>query len=587
MRRCILLIALVALVGSPAFGWDDDYPMIGKEKDWNIARPDMADLSVQFISRTPRYAGLQPVYTSIANDIEGEGDTTPITLKNPDAQRNPRPGQEVTFTAVVRNVGSRPVPAFDWAWLYDGHDAAAGVHSEPLGPDETIEFVYRRAWQDGAHHIAFQVDRRRLVDEISAENNWVIDRTDALSLAFFVEESVAAFFNTVQSGLNSFSFEDWAQFQIREMNREFRDSIYPTSPGGITERVRLDRVYRIPDGWGHLEGMHTPNVLLPVDLDNPSLVSGNDPPPGVQSENFNNMIGGVDGVWGFSDDLLVAKPEWGGKNFYQFQHRWLTGAEWPLHHELGHQLGRADHYLMPTSKEHNAAVPGLSYEPPADYRDGMMYSGNHAHDNNIGKHARKADSTYRYYNEHLAASFNRDKGVRRGLFGEYMLDVPTRNTFAFLGPDKKPLAAGATVELFVAKGRGYANPGFGEEPNYVGRTNAAGRYTLERSPWNHVFIWASNAVVLFRVTPAAGALPTAASSSVSDTATDSATLPPPAPLVGFLDISHFNLAHWRGHADDAHYTVLLKPAPPPPPASTDEQIPTGKTVPSATPEVTP
>lgn len=515
----------------------DDYVMIGKDRRWNEPPPELPDLSVQFISRTPRFPGFRPTYTQIDNDIDGEGPTGPITLEGEDDRMWPQIGETVTYTAVVRNVGRTPVAGFDWAWLYDGRDAETGRRAEPLAPNETVRFELQRPWEGGRHHIAFQVDRDQRIAETSELNNWVIDATDAMAMAFFVEESVAKFFTTVRGGLESYSFEDWAQFQVRQMNKEFRDSIYPTSPEGVTERVRLDRVYRIPDGWGAAEGMHTPGVLLPVNLDAPQLVSANplaeDPPARV----FDNQIGGVDAVWGFSVDLLGPKPEWDGKGFYEFQHRWLTGSEWPLHHELGHQLGRADHYLIPTAADANEPVPGLAYEPPQAYQDGMMFRGNYAHDEAIGKNTRKWDSTYTFYTEHVARSFNRDRGVRRGLFGEYLLDVPARNTFRFLDADGQPLA-GARVEVFVAKGRGYTNPGFRAEPNFTGTTDGGGSWTLDRSPWNHVFIWANNAVVMFRVAPVG--------------ATD-------APLVGFLDISHFNLAYWRGHEAGAEFTVELKP----------------------------
>ncbi|MCH8805565.1 MAG: hypothetical protein IH986_05705 [Planctomycetes bacterium] len=514
-----------------------NYVLIGKDARWREPRPDLPDLSVQFISRTPRFPGIQPDYVDIENDIDGEGPTGPVRIVNAEAQRRPRAGQVIVFTTIVRNVGTQPIGGFDWAWLYDGRDVHEGFRREPLDPGQAASFVFVHSWEDGPHHIAFQVDRDRLVEETSEENNWVIDRTDALSLAFFVEQSVADFFTTVRGGLGSYSFEDWAQFQVRQMNKEFRDTIYPSCPGGILERVRLDAVYRIPDGWGNQGGTHTPGVVTPVNLDQPALVDANAPPADVEFEVFNNMIGGVDGVWGFSAELMERKPEWDDKNFYEFHHRWLTGSEWPLHHELGHQLGRVDHYLLPSDAQANKAVPGLAYQPPADYRDGMMFTGNHAHDVAIGKNTRKWDSTYRFYSEHVARSFNRDQGVRRGLFGEYLFDVPKRNTFAFVDGDGRPVAD-ATVEVFVAKGRGWTNPGFNAEPNFTGRTTAHGMFTLDRSPWNHVFIGSTNGVVLFRVTPASH-----------------------PPMVGFLDISHFNLAYWRGHEDAARFTVKLSDLP--------------------------
>jgi len=540
--RITLITATVCVLAGLAFtacpSLAEEHLMIGKDARWNEPRPDLPDLSVQFISRSPRFPGLQPVYTDIKDDVEGVGPAGPERLKNPDDQRWPHAGQEVVFTTVIRNTGSQPVTAFDWAWLYDGRDVRQGRHEQPLPPNATITFEFKRPWQDGKHFVAFQVDRDRLVEEICEENNWVIDRTDALSFAFFAEESVAEFFQTVRNGLGSYSFEDWAQLQVRQMNKEFRDTIYPSCPEGIIERVRLDRVFRIPDGWGHKGGMHTPNVVMPVDFDDPEFADANNPPETQTTENFNNTNGGVDGVWGFTVDLLAKRKEWDGKNFYQFSHRWLTGSEWPLHHELGHQLGRADHYLMPTARDANAAVPGVWYVPPADYTRGMMYSGNYAHDDAIGRNKGKWDSTYRFFSEHTARSFNRDKGVRRGLFGEYFHDVPHRNTFHLHGPDGQPLS-GAKVELFIAKGRGYTNPGFNAEPNFTGRAEADGSYTLDRIPWKHVFIWGNNGVIMFRVTPKDG-----------------------EPLLGFLDLSHFNLAYWRGHDTAAEYTVSLKPIPP-------------------------
>ncbi len=527
MLACVVFLGLGLAATARA---EEDQLMIGKDRLWDAPRPDGPDLSVQFISRTPRFPGLAPEYKDIDDPVLGKGPVGPVRIKNEGAQRWPRPGQAVTFTAVVRNVGTQPIRSFQWHWLYDGRDAEQGWHRDTLGPDETVSFELARPWQDGKHFIAFEVDRARLLDETCEENNWVIDRTDALSYAFFVEESVRAAFKSYRNGLGSYDWADWAQFQVRQSNKEFRDTIYPSCPEGIIERVRLDAVYVIPDGWGHKGGMHTPGVRVPVDLDNPQFYNANHPPADVDAvQVFDNVVGGVDGVWGFSVDLL--KEDDRGLHFYTKQHRWVTGSEWPLHHELGHQLGRVDHYLMWADKNHNEAIPGLGWAPPADYRTGMMYHGNYSHDDAIGKNQKKWDSTYRFYSEHTARSFNRDKGTRRGLFGEYLHEVPARCTLVMIGPDRRPVRD-AGVELFVGRGRGYTGCGFNAEPNFTGRTDGQGRYALERSPWEHVFIWGNNAVLMFRVTPADG-----------------------APLVGFRGLMHFNLAYWRGQT--AHATIVV------------------------------
>ena len=46
-----------------------------------------------------------------------------------------------------------------------------------------------------------------------------------------------------------------------------------------------------------------------------------------------------------------------------------------------------------------------------------------------------------------------------------------------------------------------------------------------------MFIWSNNAVLMFRVTPDTG-----------------------PQLAGFIDISRFNLAHWRGNEEEADET---------------------------------
>jgi hypothetical protein len=292
-------------------------------------------------------------------------------------------------------------------------------------------------------------------------------------------------------------------------------------------------VYIIPDGWGSDGGMHTPGLRLPADLDNPEFYNANEPPADIETvEVFNNVNGGVDGVWGFTVGLVKPDPNKGGKNFYEYMPRWITGSEWPLHHELGHQLGRADHYLIWSDPNDNPAAPGAAWQRDEDYKSGIMYHGNYAHDSGIGMNQKKWDSTYRFYSEHTAMSFNRDKGVRRGLFGEYLFDVPAKTTFTIVDEAQRPLV-NAKVELFVGRGRGYTGCGFNEEPNYTATTDADGRFTLERNPWEHVFIWGNNGVLMFKVTAEQNE----------------------SPRIGFRDIGHFNVKYWRGAADQAAMTV--------------------------------
>lgn len=533
-KNLILWIISLAIMFSSAkmVFTAEEYVKIGIDNEWNQPRPDKADLSVVYIKRLPRYPGNQSTYKHID---EGEGgylgDLLPPIITNKDAKKNPQAGDEVTFYAYVKNKGPVTVQSYDWHWLIDGRDVKSGI-AGAIKLNEQHVYELKWKWQDGAHFVSFEVDRRRLLDEITRNNNFVADQTNALAFHFFVEESVYKWFDTVKNGLGSYCWEDWAQLQVREMNRMFRDSIYPSTPNGIEERVRLDEVTIIPDGWGDKGGTHTPFVKTPVNYDNPEFVNANEKKPGTVG--FGNGTGGTDGVWGFTVDLL--KPDADGLHFYTKVTRWLTGPEWPLHHELGHQLGRADHYLVPISPEKNKAVPGMGYPCPQFFRDSMMFSGNYAHDENIGRNRKKWDSTYRFYDEYTSRGFNRDKGVRRGMFGEYSIDVPTKNTFTFVDEQGTPLAE-ANVSLHRVIGHGYTNGTVSDKPAYTGKTDKDGSWMLTKPVYDIQLCWMSNAAIFFLVEKDG------------------------RKYGGFTDVSELNLEYWRGNKDNAKITIIVKPVP--------------------------
>ena len=125
-----------------------------------------------------------------------------------------------------------------------------------------------------------------------------------------------------------------------------------------------------------------------------------------------------------------------------------------------------------------------------------MFSGNYAHDNNIGKNTKKWDCTYRFYDEYTSSSYSRDKGVRRGTFGEYWMDVPSKNTFTFYDEDGKAVA-GAKVELHSVIGQGYGNGFVSAKAKYAGKTDRAGAWTVEKPIYDEQVCWMTNAALFF------------------------------------------------------------------------------------------
>lgn len=476
---------------------------------WKTPKPALPDLSVTYIERLPRYPGSKMEYRRIDEGPDGvKGDGLPARLANPDQQKWPRAGQMVTFVAHVKNAGGSETPRYDYRWVVDGEDligqSASGWDS-PLAPDQERTYRLKWVWKTGRHFIAFEVNSGRKFEEITHKNNAVVDATDALAFHFFVQPRVAAWFREHRNGFDSYCWEDWARFQVQEMNREFRDEIHPSTPNGITLRVRLDRVVVLPENYKDPGGTHAPE---------------------------DNVTGGSDGVWGFTNDLM--KPNAEGKNFYEANPQWLLGPEWPLHHELGHQLGQPDYYLLPVQRERNEPLKGVEYMPPGWFQDQMMFSGNYAHDNNIGKGKGTWDSGYRFWGEHAARAFNRDRTMRRGFFGTFLADVPKSNSFVFLDDKSRPLP-GAEVDMHVAVSRDYGNARFKKLPDFRFKTDPAGAATLSRSPWNVVLNWSCNGAIEFIVRPNGG-----------------------PKRVGFLNITDFNAAYWRGHRQHATYFVVTR-----------------------------
>lgn len=482
-------------------------PMAGAQpRELDRDKPDLPDLSVRFIERTPRFPGTHVEYLVVNEPSGNRGDGLPVRVLNPRAQKWPNPGQTVTFTAHLRNAGRQTTPRFDWYWLINGRQVRSGW-DRPLRPGEERTYSIEWKWQSGRNHVAFETNRDRKFEEITHKNNFVVDRTDALAFHFFVQPGLYRWFQGVRNGRDSFSWDDWAQFQVQEMNRTFANDIFPATPEGIEIRVRLDKITMLPEDFVSPGGMHVPDGMT-------------------------NVTSGWDGLWGFTDGYLVENEH--GLNVYEQLPHWVTGVEWSLMHELGHQLGQPDYYLLPVDGRDNGALPGVPYDPPSWFRDQMMFAGNHSHDRMIGRGEGVWDSGYRFWEEHSARSFNRDGNKRRGFFGTFMVDIPRRSQFVFLDEHNVPISA-ARVAMHVGIGTAYTPGRFDAHPDATGVTDRLGRWTLDRSPWRVLLNWTTNGAVQFVVTPEEG-----------------------PQRVGFLNITHFNLAYWRGQRELADLFVATR-----------------------------
>lgn len=289
-----------------------------------VSISDVADLDLLYIERLPRY----PWY----------------------ADKNwPDVGETVQFRAYVANKGGQSSGPFTFRWQTldpSGSvipQSVVEIQSDGLpARSDPVMFEYKdtagqwRAfgdgrWRDGPYQVRVEVDVHNEVDEGEWENNnSQTDFTDALAVAFVVEQDVYDWVESQPRGrvedvpewarpragfrwfsqpsdtppyrAGTFSWEDWAQRQIAQMNEYFHhaEDRYMGGRRHALLRLRLDRVIVVEDG-------------------------------AIGFANFPSQLDDTPDVgWGFKDYEPI----------YTTNNPEFMVVEWTLIHELGHHLGR-------------------------------------------------------------------------------------------------------------------------------------------------------------------------------------------------------------------------------------------------------
>ena len=276
-----------------------------------------------FYSADPA-APLRPIQKLVARLGAGAADLNAASIArlpryDYDAAKNtPAAGDEKTFVARVANRGTESTGVFTYTWSIDDTAVLSGTHPS-LDPGDLITLPLTWTWQTGAHTVTVALDPEDLLFELSEQNNVVADRTDALAIGLWVEQSVYDYFNAHQSGLGlgSVSWDDWAQRQLRVWNQMFADAVHPLTPQGILDRVRLDKVTVVPDG------------SLP-------LCATNFPDTSDRT---------IDLQWGFPAELVgIDTGHTCGELNYYFNHPESQDIEYSLMHELSHARYLIDLY---------------------------------------------------------------------------------------------------------------------------------------------------------------------------------------------------------------------------------------------------
>lgn len=393
--------------------------------------PDLPDLSVNWIERTPRYQRYCLDYSS------GLPDLCPGTEG---VRRFPLAGEIVTFTARIVNQGTMTSPATSAVWTLLPAAAASAPRPQitlvalpPLAPGVTTTLMLTWPWQTDRFTVSLALDPAATISEVTRNNNQRSDATDALYMDVLVHPLIAQAFATRANLVGSWSFNDWIQAQFDRMNVNLAAATYAAAPNGILDRVRIDVITATEEVGG-------------------DLVSGSI---------------WFDGRWTFrvepdDPDTPENESQLSAENYAQ---TFASTIDWGLIHELTHQLGVIDEYNLNVAASYQNAVSDSDSRPLLLgfewLRPGLMGGGD------VGPH-----TPWRDYSDHSALALNSHQGRRRGYFGEYLFDVPASNTLRVLDNSGQPLA-GAAIAVFQTTGGTVQ-----AAPIASGVTGADGRFAL-------------------------------------------------------------------------------------------------------------
>ncbi len=457
-------------VGGP----DEVYPRamvkgftVDRGPEWD-AHPALPDLSVTFIEITPKLAGLH-------GNVDYDETNAPTLRMDIPAMRDigqerayahPEeiaralklrytPGEIVTFTAHVRNVGFAPAPPFGFECLFDDKVIAQGRCNAPLAEMEEMAFDATWPWEDGEHTVTVRVIPAG--EEIASTNDSATDALWAMPFVFVVQPSLVDAWHQNRTAYGTFSFEDFYRWHVDIMNTLFAESRYPSSPDGIRARVRLDRIAYV------------------TDRTDPAYER-----PAADGVLYNQ------GMWDWCRD------EPADKVWEPPTHEWRNQTEWSLPHELGHQLGLVDWYAIDCDGADYHAWPDSAKRVTHFQRHPMQMM--HWH----GPHL---------YGEVDAAYLNHTWDKPRGYFGDHYFAIPDECFVRVVDVNGEPVPD-AEIEVFqrgvkvdpngqpaedhgatyypVTEDGDFYTPPISELPVIVGRTDANGVLRLPNRPVREV-----------------------------------------------------------------------------------------------------
>lgn len=175
---------------------------------------------------------------------------------------NPNDGEEVTYKAHVKNVGSDKASAFGAEWIVNGKSTGIVEVSDLLAPGaETAVVTHKTYRSDKTDHRTQSIELRitpKGPDAVPGNNALRIFE-NARQIDVQVPQAMASGGQLNLAG--SSAIEDWVQEQVRVFNETYAaESRFSFAPDGARERVSVQHIFlgapTQPDG-AHADGIAT------------------------------------------------------------------------------------------------------------------------------------------------------------------------------------------------------------------------------------------------------------------------------------------------------------------------------------------
>ncbi len=471
--------------------------------DVNEGAPAGFDLTIGYITRLPH---IDYVWGSPQPGIDGW----------------PSVGDTVTWEAKVKNWTDQNLNV-QYQWMMDSVVVDTGTVYIPA--DSIIGVNYPWIWTFERHKLEIDIDPDNLINEEEEGNNSLSVFTNAITVGFYVEQSVYDYFHQYQKdlGVHSNCWEDWANRHVRRWNQMLQNAVFPESPEGVLDRVRIDEIVVVPDDALPLAG-------------------------GLPTNNPNLNDRTVDLQWGFPATLLDG-------TFYS-NHTSVSDNnpfyfEGSLFHELGHARYLIDVYGFDVNddgsgntvaiEENGQLIVGTAFMP---------FSGSSVYTTPI---MGLMNGQYTYIDHYSSPALNLIAG-HRATYGNYnapenigvfMQNLPHNNVITFKDNNGNILP-NADVKIYQSgpqSGVWYGKY-FDNVPDLQFTSDSLGQVNVGRCPFSATGIIVhdygfSNSIAIARIQYQG--------------------------LVGytFLPVSAFNLKYWSGDTLTANYSInvnLINPS---------------------------